>query len=447
MTLPEITLSQSLRLTAAPSLVRGWIVGQVLTATVLESTADGRAATLEIAGRRFQAVMPEPALVGARLSLRVAQLGRQPILTRVADSPPPTAADETPVAAQQALKTMLPRQAPLPPLLANLANLVNPARPMNAESVAPSANPATATGSPAAPPAANQTAATAANGPARPLPASGISVPPRLMAAVTRLVEALYTAAEVATPATLKRAIADSGLFLEPRLAATATRNLPNGSPPAADVSRDFKAQLLKLAATLPATADTLRPPATPDQGTQPPPLRSSVPVPQPAAPPTLTTLSTPEAVKELTGQVQSALSRIEVQQINSLPQSGQAGAVWLLELPIRDQDRIDLLQLRIEEGERRRGDDAPASWSVTVATDLEGVGPLVARVSLTAGQVYATFWAEREGTRALVHSYRDWLRQRMQDAGLSVAGIDCIQGTPSAIVARPADPLVDVRI
>jgi hypothetical protein len=173
--------------TSTPASIQQWQTGQLLQATVTENSI-GKV-LLAIGNRQVSAQTSLPLEKGQQLTLQVRSLGEQPVLKII------SALKESPLASM--VRLLLPRQAPLTPLLANmnqLARLPNPPTP----------------------PLLNE-----------------------LVRATLRQMPDIQT---VSTQQGLKKAIGNSGIFLESRLMqSTGTRAAP------AAIQSDFKANLLRL--------------------------------------------------------------------------------------------------------------------------------------------------------------------------------------------------------
>lgn len=103
----------SLTLNTAKPLVQAWSVGQLLEATVATPVDQGRL-TVVIGGTRLEASTDSPLRPGQNLLVRVERQA-EPVVLRVLERRP------SPLEVQaSALRAALPRQAPLPPLFANL---------------------------------------------------------------------------------------------------------------------------------------------------------------------------------------------------------------------------------------------------------------------------------------------------------------------------------------
>ncbi len=436
---------------ASPAEVRNWRVGQVLSA-VATSADRGGSADLRIGGQTYRAQVPFTVQSGDRMLLEVIRAGGTPLLR-------PMGAERSPDPVQAALRAALPRQGALTPLLANLAQL---AKPQNA------------------PP-----------------------LHPLVLEAARTLFQRLATVSQVSTADGLRRAAANAGTQLEAKLAQAAS-----GRTPAAPLGDDFKAGLLRLrqaaeqalrASPPPATAPSLRAAApaarTPEVRTLPlavptnqpaaaqngrptntaaatgssnptavaatvatvrvvapllPPLTESQPQPQGRAAPFPALLEPAKFLQGLLQQVESSLARLQLNQLASQHTDGDQRQVWLLELPVRrDQATLDLLHLRIErENEsgsgtaRRQG----TGWTVQVALDLDGLGPVQARIGLRNRQVSTAFQTEREGTSLLFRRHLDELRTQMEAAGLDVAAMSCQVGQtqPPPTASGTTSGLVD---
>ena len=354
---------------------------------------------------------PLPFPDGQRLELEL--LSKTPLPTFRLRPFVPTAAD--PASVQQALRTALPRQQPLPPLLANLTILATE-------------------------------------------PQSAPPMPKEVAQLSQQLYQQLPTPKQLQQVMALKNALQQTGPFLESDLAKAVA-----GHP--LNTERNLRLTLLRLAASLrhhlPAERPQLPPSspgvtlATPDlspsgRSTQPAPPYAQTPAgspqqaadnstirqtpqPQSQSKASLLTVSTQEnGLEELLRQVEGVLNRGQVHQLQNLHAENQGRPLWAMELPIRTEQGIDLFDLRIErDAEHQRGDSESIPWSVTLAFDLDGLGPIRAAVSLRGDQITTRFWAERETTSTLFNQYLDTLRSRLHHAGLNVGRLECRCGMP----------------
>ena len=481
-----------------------WQPGQLLQATVVESTLDK--VLLAIGNRQ---VSSETSLLldkGQQLTLQVRSLGDLPVLRIVSGlSTPPLA---------QAVRALLPQQDAMTPLLASLASLAKMPYP---------------------------------------------SVPPLIRELTRAMVNNLPATTALTRPENLRKAIQQSGLFLERRLLQQLNPSAkPASSPaPVSAIQQDFKANLLQLIQRLrnwpgsaptpaPATAtksttatvqtgslpppaatgqvgtaqtttpslrggnpatvapnspanpvqtpppstDQLRrvvrvvatpvqgagarpaaasgtvPPGTPPTttttaatstssvvlpGSAPPPFPGAAPAPQAAVQATIDLLNRLGNLRtDLLQQAEKALARIQLHQLaSSHPRQAEHGLLeWLLELPVRRGDEIDLWSMRIareEHEQAARKAQARHHWSVQLAFDLPGLGPVQAQVTLAGERVSTRFWTGREDTLPLFREHLQKLQDMLGHAGLEVGSLDCIPGPMPARAAAP--PLIREKV
>ncbi len=398
----------SLTLTGTAPDLRAWQVGQLLQARVLTDTVNNQV-TLRIGQTTLTAQTQTKLSAGQTLTVQVARLGDQPLL-KVLPQAPPVLAD--PLAA--ALRSALPRQTGLAPLLANLGLLAQSARA----------------------------------GTAPPLPAT-------VLLAAAQIYRDLSDSHQAATARGLQQAIRDTGLFLESKLA-----QLAYGGK--AELGIDFKAALLRLQALLSSTprpapaapgaapGQSTAPPPRPAEAAQPtPPLRGLPVQAQATTPPSLARVALAgNALQELQQQTEGSLARLQLHQLASVPDSTAAQPSWLLELPLRHQAQVDLFHLRIgrEAPAPTDSDGAERPWVVSLAFDLPGLGPVQARVAIQGEQVSTTFWAEQAGTTQAFHDHLDTLRQNLQQAGLGIGDLLCRTGQAPHAPTGPHAPLMDTR-
>ena len=220
------------------------------------------------------------------------------------------------------------------------------------------------------------------------------TLPPPALAALTRLFADLPAA--TLSPAGLRQALRDSGLVLEQKL----TRG---GRP---EVGPDLKANLLRLLAALDG------------------PEHDESPVQRLAT---------------------AALARIELHQLGALSQPA-AEQAYTIELPLRRDGGVDLMQLRIER-DARGHDEQPHGWTVWLNLDLDALGPLQGKVTLRGGTLSAVFWAERSAGAALISDHLAELEGTLRQAGLEVTQLKCLNGAaPHNPFAVLPSGLVDIK-
>ena len=430
----------------APAILRSWRIGQTLTAEVLAPAQDG-VTLLRINGALMSTQTTLPLTPGQTLQVKVIATGAPPVLQIMTPETPqaPTTTDTL----NQSLRAALPRQAPLSPLLANLVWLAQ-----------------TKNGS-----------------------VSGL--PPAVVETARQVFSALSTPQNLSTGAGLSVSLQRSGLFLEAHLSQADTASLET----------DFKAGLLRLREVLLTTGTTASTPARPAQASPaspsapapaqtlearapaqtptaplsdsatsaPPPLRGAPLHAQPVTGPTLAEAGLRgEPVTELLNQVQGGLARVQLSQLASLPNSDSSPPAWVLELPVRHAGESHVIQMRIEADAQsphpEQAGQERKDWSVTLALDLKGLGPLHIKVSLhvapgilppatlvhpcTSEKVSASFWADQEETAELLTRHLDQLRNQMNKAGLDVASISCTAGCrPAPLNSHASPPLLDIKI
>ncbi len=430
MQIPPSLLSGQVTLTVTPKELSSWQVGQLLKA-VVTATPTPESAVLQVGTQTLTARMSFPVQPGQVLELQVQTLGPQPQLQAVRPGPV-----QDPALA--ALREALPRQDSLTPLLANVALL--------------------------------------ARTPAPPLPDL-----------VTQALRTLFKTAppvrQTTTREGLRQALEDSGVFMEAKLA----REAKDGTP--AQPQKDFKAALLNLrdalrkavttppkpsqtaaptaAAETPSATQTLGEAArtaaaapTPARAaatlvtTSEPPLPDAHPQPQARAAATLQMLDTDPSTNlhRLLHQTEAALARVQLSQLSSQHVDREnAPPMWLLEIPLRQGTRMDLLQLRIERDPAPGGgaDTAKADhrWSVELALALDGLGPLHARVGVQGDRVSTVWWAERPESARTLRNNLNELESRLNSAGLEPTQLVCHEGAPPrSRPGSPSGPLVDEK-
>ena len=230
----------------------------------------------------------------------------------------------------------------------------------------------------------------------------------------------LPSGAPVEAPA-VKSALANSGIFLESKLAA--------GVPAA--IGPDRKALSLALKEEARAISGEAAPP--PRAASARPPLQGLPPEAQPSAQ-SPETLSRAEAAAVIRDAAGAAAERITLQQIASLPDPARAAAAQTLvfEIPLAFGRATAVADFRIEgEGGYAEALERARQWRVKFAVDLEGAGPLHAEIIVSGKSASVALWAERGAAREELNSGSEALRAGLAESGLELARLDIHSGKP----------------
>ncbi|HEX5377165.1 MAG TPA: flagellar hook-length control protein FliK, partial [Phenylobacterium sp.] len=197
----------------------------------------------------------------------------------------------------------------------------------------------------------------------------------------------------------IARALGGSGLLLEAELAAN-----PAQSP----VGVDLKAGLLLLRQAL-AGAQSDAPRRAARGPRPPPPYRGGPTAGQPPAEASLAEDTPPDVQRQrLAEETESALARLELLQIASLPQDEvDPIARWMFETPVMTPQGPAVAQFEISRDGRGRdaaGQEAPI-WRARFGLDTEPLGPVSAHLSLSGGQIGVMFWAQRASAVELLRT------------------------------------------
>ena len=426
-------------------------IGQILNAIVLSNSHQGRVA-IRIGNMELTASTNIALQQNTPLELKVAQL--QPTLQLQILLP----GGGNPL--HEAMLKMLPQQTSLAPLLAELAFKAQ---------------------------AKQHTAAPA---------------PPQ--AAIKNLLAALPTRQDIRQADGLQRAVAQSGLFLEAKLATAASSQRPalatdlkslllryldtlqqsrseqavtrpatqpaaSGQPqtPETRLAPNTVAGAAVRMATSPVPGAPARPVSAPPPGPAapgnslhaelkatlasgrvsaevPPPLRGRLPQPQPRV---SHVAPTPAGAIEtfhpaLLKQLEGALARIGLHQVATAENFNEGQNLWQLEIPVRHGNAVEIVALTIEKETARNSPDTADedAWSVNLSLDLPNLGSLQSRISMDKQGLSTTFWTRSRHNLSLIENRLPELRRNLELHGLEINQFKCIDGQQPTAHAAKAD-------
>ena len=268
-------------------------------------------------------------------------------------------------------------------------------------------------------------------------------LPEGLHGSIDKLFAALPDAGQLSNAKGLAQALENSGLFLESKLLGGQAQALPT----------DMKANLLRLITQLMPLLPGSAPLNAANAGMaqmlpafarnllgslgQPGSRQQALGFPLPSR--LLQAMDGEGDLETLLKLAAAAVSRLQTHQLSSLAQSqvgpdGNLLTTWQLEIPMRNQQELVPLQVKIQHEEQQKSaknEQKETLWKVELAFDLDPLGPLQVQAQLFRGSLSSQLWAERPGTVSLIDAELNTLRERLIAAGLQVGELACRQGTP----------------
>ncbi len=271
-------------------------------------------------------------------------------------------------------------------------------------------------------------------------------LPPPVQAAAEKVLALQIPIEPAPTGAALRQAQAQSGLTLEATLrpAAVAAAPLQTAVLPPPDLKAALLVLKQVLAAWLPENPAPSPPPAS---RPPPPPYRGGPTSAQHPVSPSLPPEADPQAVGlRLLHETGAALSRQQLLQLASVPDSPQPGAAptdsqrpqWTFEIPFTTPQGAAVAQFEITRdggGGPNQAERTPI-WRARFSLDMEPLGPVHAEVALMGERAGVTLWAERPDSLAILSEQRGELTQALKEADFTPE-VALHAGAPH----RPAPP------
>jgi flagellar hook-length control protein FliK len=147
--------------------------------------------------------------------------------------------------------------------------------------------------------------------------------------------------------------------------------------------------------------------------------------------------------------QIESSVARIEVNQSKAIVTHDNQTPVWTVEMPVKDKQDIDLLQLNIQaDKDSKSNNEKDKLWTVNIKIDFENIGSVSAKLSIIDKEVNATLWSESEILSGLINNNLGYLNNQIERQGLSTGKIVCLDESPITKKEQVSDiNLINIKI
>lgn len=136
------------------------------------------------------------------------------------------------------------------------------------------------------------------------------------------------------------------------------------------------------------------------------------------------------QMMRDLLREVESASARVQFNQLAMVrePDTPNNVNVWLFDLPVKDKQQLEMLQLRLEQHSPDLTHSDDAIWQVQLNLETQNLGPMQARISLHQHDVKVVILAERQESVDVLSRHIDDLNQRLQKLDVSISHLSCRQ-------------------
>ncbi len=134
--------------------------------------------------------------------------------------------------------------------------------------------------------------------------------------------------------------------------------------------------------------------------------------------------------------ELEALQHRIVFNQLRMLQQQANpTSPQWLFELPLRDEQRLDLIQMQIEQFKTGKQKKDKTIWNVKLRLDTRNLGPVQATIIFDGQAIDLIFRAQRETSAQLLSANQNSLHEAMQKLDVAMRRVHCF----CAPVAAPA--------
>ncbi len=294
------------------------------------------------------------------------------------------------------------------------------------------------------------------------------SLPLPLVKQLQQILKSFPTAQQIMTSQGIQTAVKESGLFLEARLMQHTNQRsqipLANTSPFA--VAQDFKANLLKLKKSLselpqkPMSTHQFQDAKTNSAASSGMTQSAAGMINKQAAteranlsdkPMTISRNNIEHVTKldssQLLKQLEASLARVENNQARSIATESNPLPHWRFEIPVTDNNDVDLLTLDLHKEHSDREVASDKNWSINIEVDFQDIGRFCARLSCQQDDMRVLLWTEHAALSGMIDKHLDQLRKQLCMHGINNAVIELQNHEPASAESVMPNNLINISL
>lgn len=137
------------------------------------------------------------------------------------------------------------------------------------------------------------------------------------------------------------------------------------------------------------------------------------------------------ELLKDSLQKAQGAQAKLTLDQLNSLPREESPKQTWSLELPFFHDQSADSVRIEIEQDQPGGSENQQQNWAVSITVTPPGLATIHCKITCYDGSVNTRFWSEAAETVDKINGHLDYLKQQFEKNGLTAGFMEAHQGQP----------------
>lgn len=137
------------------------------------------------------------------------------------------------------------------------------------------------------------------------------------------------------------------------------------------------------------------------------------------------------ELLKDSLQKAQGAQAKLTLDQLNSLPREESLKQTWSLELPFFHEQSAESVRIEIERDTPGNNENQQQNWAVNITVTPPSLATIHCKITCYDGSVNTRFWSEAAETVDKINGHLDYLKQQFERNGLTAGFMEAHQGQP----------------
>ena len=149
----------------------------------------------------------------------------------------------------------------------------------------------------------------------------------------------------------------------------------------------------------------------------------------------------------QLLKQLESSLARVENNQARSITTESNPLPHWRFEIPVSDNNDVDLLKLDLHKEHKDREGALDTNWTINIEIDFQDIGRFCARLSCHQDDMRVSLWTEHAALAGIIDKHLDKLHKQLSIHGINNAVIELQTHKPAYAESTMPHNLINISL
>ncbi len=144
------------------------------------------------------------------------------------------------------------------------------------------------------------------------------------------------------------------------------------------------------------------------------------------------------DLLKNLQHKTENTVAKLVLDQLTSLPKEDTPKQLWIIDIPFIDRQQAESVRIEVQRDKEKKQQSDSSDWSVNITITPPELGTIHCIVSYRNDVINTFFKSQNTKTTELIKHNLDYLKDQLEESGLKTGHMDAHDGVQKTLPTHP---------